>query len=39
MARKLEIIEQPSFQKTIYETKEISAMTRGFWKSIARKNH
>ena len=37
IARKLNLIDQPTFQNMINESKEISAMIRGLWKSIARK--
>jgi four helix bundle protein len=37
IARKLNLIKQPAFQGSINESKEISAMIRGLWKSIARK--
>ncbi len=36
IARKLNLIDQPVFQNLINESKEISAMIRGLWKSIAR---
>ena len=38
IARKLNLIDQTKFQNLIHESKEISAMIRGLWKSIARKN-
>jgi len=37
IARKLNLIKQPVFQSRINESKEISAMIRGLWKSIAYK--
>jgi len=37
IARKLNLIKQPVFQSSINESKEISAMIRGLWKSIAQK--
>jgi len=37
IARKLNLIKQPVFQSSINESKEISAMIRGLWKSIAHK--
>jgi len=37
IARKLNLIKQPVFQSSINESKEISAMIRGLWKSIAYK--
>jgi len=37
IARKLNLIDQTTFQNLINESKEISAMIRGLWKSIARK--
>jgi four helix bundle protein len=37
IARKLNLIDQTPFQNLINESKEISAMIRGLWKSIARK--
>jgi four helix bundle protein len=37
IARKLNLIKQPVFQSNINESKEISTMIRGLWKSIAHK--
>jgi four helix bundle protein len=37
IARKLNLTDQGAFQAAIHESKEISAMIRGLWKSIARK--
>jgi len=37
IARKLNLIKQPIFQSSINESKEISAMICGLWKSIAHK--